>query len=202
MPIFEPKIMHLAHQDALSRFDYQCGHCGRLVSGRVPSIYSETTNTVCPIIRFLICPSCITGSVWNCGKVFPGINPGESLEGLSPVINETYEEARACFSVNAFTACELLCRKILMHIAVDKGAIEGKSFSNYLKYLEDEGFITPTIKSWADRIRTNGNDSTHKITSSSKEKAEDTFSFTMQLLRIIYEMDYKAKKYSPPTEEV
>ena len=30
-------------------------------------------------------------------------------------VAEAYEEARACMSVEATTAAELLCRKILMH---------------------------------------------------------------------------------------
>ncbi|EEF78683.1 hypothetical protein MDMS009_2856 [Methylophaga thiooxydans DMS010] len=34
--------------------------------------------------------------------------------------------------VNAYTAAELICRKILMHVAADKGADEGKSFAAYL----------------------------------------------------------------------
>ena len=87
-----------------------------------------------------------------------------------------------------------------MHIAVDKGAPEGKSFQDYLDYLESKGYITPPIKSWADIIRQNGNESTHRLASPDKTRADNTFMFTMQLLRIIYEMEYRASKYTSKSD--
>ena len=207
MAIDENNIQHLGNSDNLSRHNYRCGHCGRENSGRVVSIYHTDKNKTTPRIKFMLCTSCADGSVWIMpDKVIPGISPGEKLEGLPTEVNEAYEEARKCFAINSYTACELLCRKILMHIAVDKGAAEGKSFKFYLDFLETKGYITPSIKSWVDIIRKNGNDSTHKLETPSKERAENTFMFTMQLLRIIYEMEYKANKYGsisePKLEEI
>ena len=89
-----------------------------------------------------------------------------------------------------------------MHIAVDKGAKEGESFQAYLTFLEERGYITPPIKSWADIIRQNGNESTHRILVPDKTRAENTFMFTMQLLRIIYEMEYRATKYITPKKTI
>ena len=198
MVVEENRIQALGPSERLARFNYKCGHCGRDNSGRVVSIYHVDDNRNNPMSRFMLCTSCAKGSVWtHPDRIVPGTNPGENLEGLPEEVNEAYEEARQCFAINSYTGCELLCRKILMHIAVDKGAKEGEPFESYLVFLETKGYITPPIKAWADIIRKNGNASTHKLEKPSKERAENTFMFTMQLLRIIYEMEHKAKKYSP-----
>jgi hypothetical protein len=120
------------------------------------------------------------------------------IQGLPQLVEDAYTEARQCISVNAFTGCELICRKILMHVAVDKGASEGKSFAFYLDYLQQQGYITPPIKLWADVIRNNGNEATHQIAQPSQERASGTLYFTAELLRIIYEMSHLASKYVPP----
>ena len=91
-----------------------------------------------------------------------------------------------------------MCRKILMHVAVDKGADEGKAFAAYLDFLQDEGFITPPMKPWADVIRQHGNQATHKIPPADEARGLGTLAFTTQLLRMIYEMDYKVAQFLAP----
>ncbi len=196
MPIDENLINNIGGTSQVSRLDYKCGHCDRHVSGRVVNIYSRTQNKLDdPIIQFMICTSCIKGSIWSEGKIIPGTKPGEKLEGLPVEIEAAYQEARSCFSINAFTACELVCRKILMHVSVDKGAEEGQSFISYLDYLEEKGYITPIIKEWADLIREIGNQSTHKLIPPDENRTKATLMFTMELLRIIYEMQHVASKF-------
>ena len=127
-----------------SWYSYTCGHCNTKVSGAVVcAYYASTTDT----IKWLLCPNCGNGSVLAVdGNVYPGVPFGPNIEGLPENVLKAYEEARNCVSVNAFTSCELICRKILMHVAVEKGATEGDSFTNYLSYLEEKGFITPPIE--------------------------------------------------------
>jgi hypothetical protein len=201
MGISEVSVIYVHPTDTNSRQNYKCGHCGVFNSGRTVAGYEGTIRT-----RFLVCTSCCRGTTWD-SKIgyIPGHKPGDALNGLPPEVNEAYEEARTCFSVKAYTACELICRKILMHIAVDKGDEEGKHFEEYLDYLESKGYITPPIKSWTDQIRQNGNSSTHELQAPSEERAEETLMFTMELLRIIYEMAEAAKKYAPaasPGQEI
>lgn len=199
MPIDEDLIYQVGGTSYFSRLDYKCGHCDRLVSGRVVNIYLRQKNKPeDPKLIFIICPSCVKGSVWNEGIIIPGTKPGNKLEGLPGEIEAAYQEARNCYSINAYIGCELLCRKILMHVGVDKGAEEGQSFVSYINYLESKGYITPTIKEWADMIRTIGNQSTHELTPPDKERANATLIFTMELLRIIYEMKHVANKFKKP----
>jgi len=196
MPFDEKNITQIGPSGSPARFDYQCGHCDRYVTGRVVSSYFTLGG---PHILFLICPSCLMGSVRHQIEekeyIIPGLKPGEDLEGLPTEIKSAYDEARKCFSINAYTGCELLCRKILMYVGVNKGAPEGQSFVSYLNYLEEKGYITPTIKEWADRIRQFGNLSTHKLDPPDQSRTEATFKFTMVLLRIIFEMKYLSDKF-------
>ena len=97
-------------------------------------------------------------------------------------------------SVSAYTAAELMCRKILMHVAVDKGAKAGLHFVTYIKYLEDQGYSTPPMKKWVELIKNHGNEATHEIAETDVERAEGTIMFTAELLRLTYEMEYLAGK--------
>lgn len=170
---------------------YVCGHCGTKVSGAVIGRYNDGRTF------WLMCPECERGSVYTNGSVFPGLVFGPELQGLPAEVAAAYAEARRCMSVNAFTASELICRKILMHVAADKGAKGGDSFAAYLGHLETAGYITPPMKKWVDIIRKHGNDSTHNLTPPDKGRAESTVMLTAELLRVVYEMEHMAAKYVP-----
>ena len=88
-----------------------------------------------------------------------------------------------------------------MHVAADKGAKEGENFTHYIDYLEKENYITPNMKSWVDLIRTNANESTHKLAPPDKERAESTLLFTAELLRLVYEMEHYVSKYVPESDD-
>lgn len=88
-----------------------------------------------------------------------------------------------------------------MHVAVEKGAKEGESFSSYLTYLREKGYITDAMMGWVEIIREHGNKATHKIERVEKEKAEGTIMFTAELLRIVYEMEFMAQKYGGREEQ-
>src|SRR6266436_10313468 len=114
---------------------FTCGHCNRPVSGAVAA-YMQYGNAV---IKWLQCtnPQCGHGSVMDVdGNIYPGCLFGPDIQGLPKEVAEAYMESRRCMSVNAFTAAELISRKILMHIAVDRGAEEGEDFESYISFLE------------------------------------------------------------------
>ena len=132
------------------------------------------------------------------GKIWPGARFGPVVEGLPDDVKEAYQEARDCLSVSATTAAELICRKILMHIAVDKGADEGKAFAFYIDFLEQQGFVTPPMRGWVILIKNHGNEATHRLPKPERKRAEGTLVFTAQLLRTVYEMGHLASQFNPP----
>ena len=172
---------------------YTCGHCGTSVCGLVICDYAEER------IKWLLCPECCGPSVLTAGgDMYPGALGGPNIQGLRAEVDAAYGEARRCMSVNSFIACELVCRKILMHAAVDKGAKEGDTFAHYIDHLEKKGYITPPMEKWVQLIRRHGNQATHSIEPPDKERAEETLMFTAQLLRLVYEMEHLSDKYAPP----
>jgi len=171
-------------------FSYKCGYCQSKISGAVIAYYENR--------KWLMCPECGEPSVLSQSTIHPTTIFGPNIDGIPEEVKKAYEEARICISSNALTACELICRKILMHIAVDKGAKEGESFVSYINYLQDNHYITPIMKNWVDTIRQIGNDATHKLEPPNMKRAESTIMFTAELLRLVYEMDYLTKQYTSP----
>ena len=112
-------------------------------------------------------------------------------------VQQLYREIRNCSTVSAYTAAVLLCRKLLMNIAVELGATPNKTFQFYVKYLADNGYIPPNAKGWVDHIRNKGNEATHEIILMSQPEAEELISFAEMLLRIIYEFPQRVPPSTP-----
>jgi len=169
--------------------DFLCGHCGNKGNGAVIAEYTKHS----PGIRWVMCPTCSHGTVIDRnGITYPSPKFGDELQGLPKEVSNAYDEARNCMSVNAFSACTLLCRKLLMHVAVDKGDTEGKNFTEYIDYLKTSGYITSAMDDWVDKIREGGNDATHKIPPATEKIAKNILLFIIQLLRNVYEMKFIA----------
>ena len=188
-------VEHPDYRKEESRHNYTCGHCNRPVSGVVVSTYY--TGTGGHSIQWILCTNCGSGSVLSDGTLYPGSTFGPVIEGLPQDVLDAYSEARNCYSINAFTATELMCRKILMHVAVEKGAKEKETFEFYLNFLSEQGYITPPMKEWVDLIRQHGGKATHLIEKPARKRAESTLMFTAELLRLIYEMEHLASQYIP-----
>lgn len=190
-----PDVRNEWVNESAAFYTITCAQCKRDVHAAVVAAAGHG-----PQVQWLRCPSCDYGSVTNWDVLAPSSIPGEDVDGLPTDVQSAYGEARSCLGAGAFTAGELMCRKILMHIAVDKGALEGKTFAEYLTHLESAGYLTATMKPWVDQIRQNGNISTHEIPAASKDRAFATLAFTTQLLRLVYEMAHRASQFTtPPT---
>ena len=81
----------------------------------------------------------------------------------------------------------MTCRKLLMHIAVAKGAKAGETFLKYIEFLREGHFIPPNCEVWVDRIREKGNEANHEITLMSETDAKQLIDFTEMLLKFVYE---------------
>ena len=102
-------------------------------------------------------------------------------------------------TVGSFTAAVLLCRKLLMHIAVEKGAQENQSFLEYVNYLSQKGYVPPDGKGWVDHIRSKGNEANHEINTMSEADAVDLLTFLEMLLIFIYEFPAKIQPHPRAT---
>ena len=78
-----------------------------------------------------------------------------------------------------------------MHIAVSKGAEEGKSFLQYVEFLSQKGYVPPDGKGWVDHIRERGNEANHEIKIMSADDAESLIQFSEMLLKLVFEFPKK-----------
>jgi hypothetical protein len=104
-----------------------------------------------------------------------------------------------CSAVNAYTAAVLACRKILMHVAVEKNAALNLSFAAYVDFLVDNGWVPPGSKAWVDTIRQKGNEANHEILLADKPAATQVVHFTEMLLRFIYELPSMVQSDTNPS---
>lgn len=174
---------------------YVCGHCDTSIS----SERGYRGNFVGTQFKahIYICHTCTYPTfIWEPhDDQVPGASFGDNVEGITDeVVKSLYDEARNCFKANSFTASVLCCRKLLMNIAVSKGAKEGENFFEYVEFLSNENFIPPGAKDWVDHIRTKGNEATHEIKIMESSDAEDLLKFIGMLLKIVYEFPDTIKK--------
>jgi hypothetical protein len=177
-------------------FDLKCGWCGREVAasrafvGRYESYPGDRDGFE---VYIAICPRCTMPTTMIGKHHRPAPRFGNEVEHVPESVYTLYNEARDAYSVEAFTSAVLACRKLLMNLAVDKGAAEGKGFLEYVDYLEGQNWVPPGGKAWVDRIRKTGNEATHEIDLKTREDAELLISFVEMLLKFVYEFPAKAQ---------
>ena len=180
----------------LQSCQFVCGYC----TNRIASQYGYSDSHKQHAIY--ICPHCDKPNIFfSSGKRIPDEYPGNSVEGLPDNISNLYNEARRSVSASSYTAAVMLCRKLLMHIAVEKGAKENKSFKDYVDYLDGEGYLPPGSKNWVDHIRTQGNEANHEIIPKNKADAIELIEFIEMLTKFIYEFPARVSTFSPESDE-
>ena len=120
---------------------YTCGHCGSPLAsekGFSGELRISGRDKRSPGRAYIyICHFCGRPTSFDpeTGQV-PGVCYGNDVSGVDDVmVRDLYSEARRATSANCNTAAVLCCRKLLMHVAVAKGAEQNKSFKSYVEYL-------------------------------------------------------------------
>src|SRR5581483_10478086 len=127
-----------------------CGNCGEKVAASIAG-----TNPLGGLPYWLICPVCADGSVVvKSGAVYPAAPAGGRVKNLPADVEQAWREARTAHAVAAYTAAEIMCRKILMHLAVGVASAKaGESFAVYIDALDKAGYISTGLKPTVDMIR-------------------------------------------------
>jgi hypothetical protein len=113
------------------------------------------------------------------------------VPALTGAVAEAFDEATTALATRCFASCEMVCRKLLVYVAVEQGAGEwtkAKSFAAYVDDLATAGYLTPPMRRLADHIRDRGNATTHELPATTEADARQTLGFTALLLRNIYEV--------------
>lgn len=175
-----------------------CSNCG----GTQTAVIAYTFRSA--DIRWLRCVNCKQGMVENYGAISPETKPLRVPAGLPGAELAAWKEVRECLAVGAHTAAVMLCRKLLLHVAVRHGLPAkdergwAPSYQAAVTHLEEEGLITKLMRPWVDRIKDVGNEANHEIQPVNADVALDVATFTEQLLRLAYEMKVLMGEESTP----
>jgi len=202
----------------LDLIDSICGTCGKEVGLIELRAYVNDGYSNASAINYFdvfMCPRCKSGSVLNMKLPYrqgrsdmevqmlkdsavnnrdmyvlsPGPLPMPRVKNLPDDIESAWEEVLNAGGASAWTAAELMCRKILMHVSVDQFDMEaGLSFASYVKKLDEERFFPRMMMPVVDGIRERGNRATHDLASTTREQAMKTLDVTHHVLRTIYEI--------------
>lgn len=167
---------------------YVCGYCHNEISSRTG--YKAGNHG-----EIHICYHCSFPTFFGLGpdgqtplKV-PGDLPGGSVANVDAGVAWLYEEARQCVGAGANTAAVLMCRKMLVNLAVSQGETweKGKPFTKYVEFIAGKVFAPDYTASWIDRIREKGNTATHELGAMSRGDAMLLIEFIEMLLKVLYE---------------
>jgi len=183
-------------QRNLEIISFICGSCGRQVAsgkGYDGTEYSTVTNS--PTSRRVyvrICPHCSSQIYLNVDESQTSdLGSGKPIRGASyPSVEKLYKlynEACRCVSANAFTACALCCQKILMNIALSKGAKKESKFVDCVTFLSEKGYIPPDGRRWVDHIREKWDEPPLHIDIVKRKDAEALLNFTEVILKYIFD---------------
>ncbi len=182
--------------ERVSNVVFKCGHCGNKVASNsgYPLMAPKSVGNMNGTRQnggVYICPNCNVPSLEvpdTEGQMIPPATPGNSVGGLPDEVRLLYNEARKCIAADSPTAATMLCRKLLVNVAVTEGAPHGQSFAQYVSYLETHNCIPRKGKDWVDKIRKLGNEANHEIQLIDFDDAIKALLFTEMLLRFLYEL--------------
>ena len=195
MPKMVGKVIWSSPSHPASK-SFLCGYCGNRVASNVGWDGSiPNSGEVQHGVR--ICPEC-SGPTLLGGLQVPGVGYGKQVNHLPSDIDALYNEARDAIAGSAPTAAVLCCRKLLMHVAVEKGAKEGQSFQSYVNHLADNNFVPAGARAWVDEIRTKSNEANHQIVIKTVQEAEELIDFVEMLLMVVYDYPSRAKPPASP----
>lgn len=189
----------------LKLFKFQCGYCQQFVASErgfnasiTPNAQESRAGAKAISHQAYVCPNCF-GVTTVLDGVVVGPHPayGQPIDHLPGDIAKVWQECRNCMQASAFTGAVLLCRALITHIAVEKGAKARCTFAEGLKHLQDGQWLPKDSDEWVDRIRSEGNKGNHERVVFDKPAAEDVMDFTDMLLRLTYNFQHRAKKGTP-----
>ena len=128
-------------------------------------------------------------------EIYPTPLPSPTDKRIPEHIRKDLDEAKICFSVNAYRACAVMARRAVQSTCIDKGADRNKNLVNQIEELFQKGVITKDIEEWAHTVRWIGNDAAHPESQEvAKEDAENILKLAEQFMEVIYVTSAIAKE--------
>ena len=194
-----------------------CAQCEASVAGTVQGSYEVFANEPGFHVRWslLSCPSCDSavlvvqddedasygqdsGERWGKPtRLYPEMDERQLGSAVPSPIRAAFSEARACYKeAKAYTACAIMCRKVLEGVCESHGATSG-SLAQRLKQLSDSGQIDKRLFEWTDAMRLVGNEAAHGVSITvSREDASDLLDLAEAVAEYLYTVKEKFESFS------
>ena len=122
----------------------------------------------------------------NGETIWPTPIPEPTDQRVPEAIRNDLDEAKTCLQVRAYRAASVMARRVIQHVAIDKGCT-GPNLVSQIEQLSKKGTITADVKEWADVVRWVGNDAAHPNANAvEEEEARDIIDLAQQFLQIVY----------------
>ncbi len=170
-----------------------CWNCNKQVASE-KAYFTYDVGGYCSSFIY-ICPHCNAPNIYDDEKrpIMQPL-PGKEITKLPENLEKIYYEIRKCMQSGCFNGAIMLMRKLIMHIAIEEGDKDGKTFEQYIDFLCSTGIVPKKSRNKADSIRKLGNSANHEIENRTQEEAQNCFEFIELLLRVNYEFNDEVKK--------
>ena len=120
-----------------------------------------------------------------------------------PSVAGRFLEGEAAYERHSWNAAVSMYRSALDIATKSLPGVPAKqSFYTRLKWLADNGRITAEMKTWADRVRLEGNEALHDPDDFTEEDARPLRLFTLSFLRYMFELPGEVAAYEAETPPV
>ena len=140
-------------------------------------------------------PDSYNTNVLDFVEIIPAPLPDPTDDRIKREIKIDIDEAKICFSVKAYRACAIMCRRALQIICIDNGANQNKNLNDQIEELFENRTITKKIADWANSVRWVGNDAAHpKNEEVTPDDADRILKLTEQIADNLYVTDALSKE--------
>jgi hypothetical protein len=195
-----------------------CNNCDARVAATVEGFYQEYYDEPGFAVRyaFLRCPECKTpiltsqddedarfdgedeeGDRWSKPtRMYPETKLARLGLSVPEPIRKAFAEAKSCFgNGKAYTACAIMCRKVLEGIC-DSHEAKGSNLAARLKDLSDRGELDKRLYDWITTLRIVGNEAAHDVgVTVSREDASDLLDLTEAVAEYLYTFKEKFETF-------
>ena len=147
------------------------------------------------LIKMKVGPNVHNRNGLNLVEIIPAPLPSPTDDKVKREIKIDIDEAKICFSVKAYRACAIMCRRALQTICIDNGANSNATLKDQIKELLENGTITKKIADWATSVRWVGDDAAHPRNEEvTLEDADKILKLTEQIAYNLYVTDALSKE--------
>lgn len=190
-----------------------CPHCGA-----TPTPFQESREPVivpardggCRRWRLTVCPACGGAVAFESTpnkqdgyiRHTPEAAAGEwQVQHLDEGVARDWGEAIRVYQVQAFEAAVVMCGRTL-EAAADRLGLEGRNLQSRINKMLEQDLITTSFREAMDYVRVIRNVGAHAGQPVSATTAEGTMRFTLQALRLLFEVPGELQRLKEPPEEL